>query len=92
MTTNLQNRVINVFDKQEPVPNCIKEAFRIKDDQLSRVEVLRILYRYIKEKEMDDPNTRTIRPNRKLRKVLNIDKGYPLSYYNIQSCLCSLYL
>jgi chromatin remodeling complex protein RSC6 len=56
------------------------------DSMLARTEVTRLLNKYVKDHNLQDPqDKRTIRPDNKLQKVLNIDGNVQLTYFNLQS-------
>ena len=56
------------------------------DKMLARTEVTRLLNKYIKDNKLQDPvDRRTIRPDDKLQKLLNITGETQLKYFNMQS-------
>ena len=56
------------------------------DSMLARTEVTRLLNKYVKDNNLQDPvDKRTIRPDGKLLKVLSIGADVPLTYFNLQS-------
>lgn len=55
------------------------------DRKLARTEVTRLLNKYIKDNNLQDPvDRRTIRPDGKLQKLLDIDGDMQLKYFNMQ--------
>jgi chromatin remodeling complex protein RSC6 len=57
-----------------------------EDSKLARTEVTRLLNKYVKDNNLQDPvDKRTIRPDGKLQKVLNISGDAQLTYFNLQS-------
>lgn len=58
------------------------------DTMLARTEVTRILNEYIKKNNLQDPNDRRkIVPDDKLKKILTLTEGVPLSYFSLQSSI-----
>ena len=56
------------------------------DRMLARTEVTRLLNKYIKDNNLQDPvDRRTIRPDGKLQTLLNIKGDAQLKYFNMQS-------
>ena len=56
------------------------------DRMLARTEVTRMLNKYIKDNNLQDPDDRrTIRPDSKLQELLRIDSDTQLKYFNMQS-------
>jgi chromatin remodeling complex protein RSC6 len=56
--------------------------------QKARMEVLRLIYAYIKQHKLQDPsNGRTIIPNEELARVLKWTPDQALTYFNIQTYL-----
>ena len=54
--------------------------------ELARTEVTRLLNKYIKDNNLQDPvDRRTIRPDQKLQALLNIKGDTQLKYFNMQS-------
>ena len=54
--------------------------------ELARTEVTRLLNKYIKDNNLQDPvDRRTIRPDLKLQALLNIKGDTQLKYFNMQS-------
>jgi chromatin remodeling complex protein RSC6 len=61
--------------------------------ELPRTEVTRIINKYIKENKLQDPaDGRTILPDAALGKIIKLDEGKKLSYFNLQSGLKHHYL
>lgn len=53
--------------------------------ELARTEVTKELNKYIKANNLqDEKNKRTINPDEKLRKLLQLDKGQNITYFNLQ--------
>ena len=53
--------------------------------ELARTEVTKELNKYIKANNLQDENNkRTINPDEKLRKLLQLDKGQNITYFNLQ--------
>lgn len=80
-------------NKPKDVPETLKEFFDLESDiKLSRVDVVKKLYAYIKEKELQDSDDgRTITPNDELKELFSLNDGEELSFYNVQKHLKKLY-
>lgn len=59
-----------------------------KGKEISRVEVCKMLYKYIKDHKLQDTtNGRVILPDARLARLLNIEAKDKLTYFNLQSFL-----
>jgi len=60
---------------------------------LARTEVTRKINEYIKEHKLQtDADRRVIVPDEKLKAILDIKEGVPLSFFNLQGCLKNHFL
>lgn len=58
------------------------------DSRLARTECTRLLNKYIKDNNLQDKeDKRTIQPDGKLQKVLQLDKGDKVTYFNLQRAI-----
>jgi chromatin remodeling complex protein RSC6 len=63
------------------------------DTMMPRTEVTRILNEYIKTNKLQDPeDRRKIIPDEKLKKILTLTEGVPLSYFSLQSSIKNHFL
>lgn len=63
------------------------------DTLMPRTEVTRILNEYIKTNKLQDPqDRRKIVPDDKLKKILTLTEGVPLSYFSLQSSIKNHFL
>ena len=59
-----------------------------KDTMLARTEVTRKVNAYIKAHGLQNPeNKKEILPDTKLKKILTLEKGTPLTYFNLQKAI-----
>jgi len=78
--------------KPAPVPKSLCTLLKIKDDQeLSRSDVSKLLYKYFTKHKMYGETRREIIPNAKLRKVFGMSKSDILTFRNIQTWLKKVY-
>ena len=81
------NRKPSGFAKPTAVSKELCDFLGVPTDRmLARTEVTRLLNKYIKDNSLQDPvDRRTIRPDGKLQKLLNIKGDMQLKYFNMQS-------
>merc|ERR1712072_1339148 len=81
------------FNKKTEVPLAIREKFNIsKETEMARTEITRLLYSYIKEKNLQDPNDkRIIHPDKTLKALFELGDDEQLSFKNFQSHMKKLY-
>ena len=61
---------------------------RTKGTQIARTEVTQYLIQYIKENELQFPeNKKVIVPDEKLKKLLGVDNGTEVTYFNLQGLM-----
>lgn len=77
------------FNKPEKVPYSLKIFLDISDTHMSRSRVTQILYQYFRDNKM--LSNKIITPNKKMKKIFNIDKDKQLNFYNLQSWLKTVY-
>ena len=64
-----------------------------KGTLVSRVEVTKHITNYIKKNNLQDPdNKRIIKPDKKLKELLNLSDNDQLTYYNLQKNIQSLFI
>jgi chromatin remodeling complex protein RSC6 len=82
----------NGICKPQPVPQSLKDLLDIEEDSLSRVEVTKLLYKYIEKNKMcEKSNRRNIIPNKKFIKIFQMNNDDTMTFYNIQSWIKKIY-
>jgi chromatin remodeling complex protein RSC6 len=81
------------FNKPCPVPAEIIELLKLDPSaEKSRTEITKLIYGYIKEHNLQDPNDkRNINPDTELQKLFKLDKKEQISFYNIQTHIKKVY-
>jgi chromatin remodeling complex protein RSC6 len=80
------------FNKPEPIPEPLRELLDIENKMLPRAQVTKSLYKYIKDNEMYNANTkREIVPNKEMKEIFGIKKGDTMTFYNFQTWLKKVY-
>lgn len=84
----------NGFNKPARVTPELAAFLGIPADQMiSRTDVSKIVYNYIKEHNLQNPNNRTfINPDDKLKGLLKVPADQDLRYFNIQRYLAPHYI
>ena len=74
------------FAKEGPVSDEMRKFLGLKKDELiSRTDVTKRIHEYCKSKNLQDPaDKRQIKPDASLRKLLKMDKGDDLTFFNLQ--------
>ena len=74
------------FAKEGPVSDEMRKFLGMKKDGLiSRTDVTKRIHEYCKSKNLQDPaDKRQIKPDASLRKLLRINKGDDLTFFNLQ--------
>lgn len=74
------------FAKEGPVSDEMRKFLGMKKDELiSRTDVTKRIHEYCKSKNLQDPaDKRQIKPDASLRKLLRINKGDDLTFFNLQ--------
>ena len=75
------------INKPNPVPQKIKDLLNLEDDVLmSRIEITKGIYGYIKENDLQHPDDRrTVIPNDELKQLFSLEDDEEISFYNIQT-------
>ncbi len=83
---------MSYFTKSEPVPKELIKLLGLGElSEMSRTEVTKKLYEYIKANKLQKDN-RIIIANNALHEALKLKEGDELSFYNIQIYIKKLYL
>ena len=74
------------FAKEGPVSDEMRKFLGMKKDELiSRTDVTKRIHEYCKSKNLQDPaDKRQIKPDASLRKLLKMNKGDDLTFFNLQ--------
>ena len=74
------------FAKEGPVSDEMRKFLGLKKDELiSRTDVTKRIHEYCKSKNLQDPaDKRQIKPDASLRKLLKMNKGDDLTFFNLQ--------
>merc|ERR1711991_362468 len=81
------------FNKPTPVPEAVAKLFDIEEGTLlARTVVTKMIYQYIKDKGLQNPeNKRQINPDKKIKQLFHLQKGDTLSFENFQTHMKKLY-
>ena len=95
-STGRKKRVLTEEEKKNRAPSGFAKPSLISDElckflgkeigsEMARTEVTKFLSCYIKEHSLQDPaNKRRINPDKKLGKLLNVQKNDEVTYFNLQ--------
>lgn len=80
---------LNGFSKPGAVSEDLRKFMGLAQDELvARVDVTKFITKYCKENNLhDEKDKRILRPDKKLHKLLKIDKETDLTYFNLQKYL-----
>jgi hypothetical protein len=80
---------LNGFSKPGAVSDDLRKFMGLAQDELvARVDVTKFITKYCKENNLhDEKDKRILRPDKKLHKLLKIDKETNLTYFNLQKYL-----
>lgn len=81
------------FNKPTPVPEAVASLFDIEEGTLlARTVVTKMIYKYIKDNELQNPeDKRQIKPDKKLKKLFKLQKGDKIMFENFQTHMKKLY-
>lgn len=73
------------FNREVTVPDNIKKYFSIEDDKLTQIEITKLIYEYIKEKDLiNKKNRNEINIDDVLRNGLHLHETDKLNFVNLQ--------
>jgi upstream activation factor subunit UAF30 len=80
---------LNGFSKPGVVSDDLRKFMGLAQDELvARVDVTKFITKYCKENNLhDEKDKRILRPDKKLQKLLKLDKETDLTYFNLQKYL-----
>lgn len=80
---------LNGFSKPGAVSDDLRKFMGLAQDELvARVDVTKFITKYCKENNLhDEKDKRILRPDKKLQKLLKLDKETDLTYFNLQKYL-----
>lgn len=80
---------LNGFSKPGAVSDDLRKFMGLADDELiARVDVTKFITKYCKENNLhDEKDKRILKPDKKLQKLLKLEKGTDLTYFNLQKYL-----
>lgn len=89
-----RNNPNNGFNRPRIVSDALKQFLGMApDDTISRTNVTRGVYAYIKEHNLKDPNNgKIIVPDEKLKSLLGVDADTPVTFTNIQKFISPHYV
>ena len=80
------------FNKVEPVPTSLGKLLDIKEEELPRSKVTKLMYKYFSDNKMFNTKTkREIIPNSKIKKIFGMKDGEQITFYNLQIWLKKVY-
>ena len=81
------------FNKPTPVPDAVAALFDIEEGTLlARTVVTKMIYKYIKDNDLQNPDDkRQIKPDKKLKKLFKLQKGDKIMFENFQTHMKKLY-
>lgn len=79
------------FSTPQPVPPKLAKLLKIENENLSKTNVTKLLYGYLKENKLYNLKTKEITPNKQLKKLFSLEDDDVLDFYNLQSKIRKLY-
>lgn len=93
LKVNLPKQEINqlLFLREQPVPKPLRKLLDIEEELMTKADVTDLLYQYFKEHDLCDKVTKEITPNKKIKKLFNMNDDDEINFYNLQNWLDKLY-